>query len=160
MLSPALITYCVVLALALGAATLTPSSRRAVLVLVWSWVVSFLMGAWDITDLSLFVDVAAFWGLFWCATRGSEKAAQAARITASMILAHFLFRLAHKLGFYVPGVYMWTINALFLAAVFSLVGGKDVRRFVGLCMEGLRGLFSCGPRPRYARRKVNEEAQR
>jgi hypothetical protein len=155
-----LTTYSLVLIAALGLAAITPSSRFAVLVMIWSWAVSYFMGMVNIIDLTIFVDVVAFWGLFWAATKGSPKAADAARITALMLLAHFLFRLAHKLGFYIEGVYMWTINALFLAAVFSLVGGKDVRHFVGLCVEGFRSLSGCGPRPRPAHRAKTKEAGR
>lgn len=155
-----LTAYYLVTAIALALAAVTPSSRAAVLVMVGSWAVSFSMGAFGAWDLSLFADVVAFWGLFWAATKGSAKAADAARITALMILMHFLFRLAHKLGFYIEGVYMWSINALFLAAVFSLVGGKDVRRFVGVCLAGLGRVSGCGPRSRYARAETHEEAQR
>jgi hypothetical protein len=155
-----LTAYYTVTALMLALATITRSSRQAVLVLAASWAVSFSMGAFGAWELSLFADVVAFWGLFWCATKGSPKAADAARITAMMLLAHFLFRLAHRLGFYIEGVYMWSINALFLAAVLSLVGGKDVGRFVGLCVEGARSLSGCGPRPRLARRAASKEAGR
>lgn len=155
-----LTVYYLVTAIMLAVAAITPSSRQAVLVMVGSWAVSYLMGSFGAWDLSLFVDVVAFWGLFWAATRGSPKAADAARITAMMLLAHFLFRLAHRLGFYIEGVYMWSINALFLAAVLSLVGGKDVRHFVGLCVEGARGFSGCGPRPRHARRAASKEAGR
>lgn len=155
-----LAAYYLITAIMLAVAALTPSSRQAVLVMVGSWAVSYLMGSFGAWDLSLFVDVVAFWGLFWAATKGSPKAADAARITAMMLLAHFLFRLAHRLGFYIEGVYMWSINALFLAAVLSLVGGKDVRRFVGICIEGIGRFFGCGPRTRYARTKAPEEARR
>lgn len=155
-----LTAYYLVLAAVLFAALATPSSRKAVAVMVWSWAVSAFMGSVGMWDFSLYVDAVAFWGLFWCATRGSVKAANAARITALLLFAHFAFSLAHRLGFYVPGVYMWSVNALVLAAAFSLVGGKDVRRFVGLCMEGLRSLSGCGPRPRMARRSASKEAGR
>jgi len=155
-----LTAYYLVLAVVLLAALATPSSRRAVLVMVWSWAVSAFMGSVGMWDFSLYVDAVAFWGLFWCAAKGSPRSANAARITALLLFAHFAFSLADRLGFYVPGVYMWSVNALVLAAALSLVGGKDVRCFVGLCLEGARSLSGCGPRPSLARRAASKEAGR
>lgn len=155
-----LTAYYLVLAVALFAALATPSSRRAVMVMVWSWAVSAFMGSVGMWDFSLYVDAVAFWGLFWCATKGSERAANAARITALLLFAHFAFSLADRLGFYVPGVYMWSVNALVLAAALSLVGGRDVRRFVGICIEGAGRFFGCGPRYSHARSEAHEEARR
>jgi hypothetical protein len=131
-----LTVYFTVLVVAMCAAYLTESSRPAVMILAASWAVSFLSEMIGLRDMAVFIDAATFWGMVWCLMKHPTKGAvSAAHFIALMIGTHFVFELTYRLGWYVPGLYMWTLNGLYMAAVFSLIGAQPkpvrVRRRAG-----------------------------
>lgn len=129
-----LTVYFAVLTIALCAASLNEASRPAVGVLIASWAVSFLAEVVGLRDMALYVDLATFWALLWTVMKWPSRGAiNAAHFVACMVGAHFVFSLTYRLGWHVPGMYMWSLNGLFLAAVMSLINGgqvKGVRRSV------------------------------
>lgn len=120
-----LTAYFLILAVAVGVAPLSEASRPAVGVLLASWAVSFLSDVAGLRDMAPYIDLATFCGLVWLITaRPSSGVVRAANFVALMVGAHFVFALTYRLGWHVPGLYMWTLNALYLAAVLSLIDNR------------------------------------
>lgn len=120
-----LTAYFAVLTLAMAAASLSEASRAAVGILIASWAVSFLAEVIGLRDMAPYVDLATFCALVWLITRRpSHGLVRAANFVAFMVAAHVVFQLTFRLGWYVPGLYMWTLNALYLAAVLSLIDNR------------------------------------
>lgn len=123
-----LTAYFMVLTVAIGAASLNESSRPAVAVLIASWAVSFLVEVIGLRDMAPYVDLVTLWGLLLVVIRWPSRGViNAAHFVACMVGAHFVFQLTFRLGWHVPGLYMWTLNALYLAAVMSLIDGARVK---------------------------------
>lgn len=120
-----LTAYFMVLVAALCAASLHEASRPAVAVLCVSWAVSYLSEEMGLRDMAAYIDLATLWGLLLVIMRWpSQGAINAVHFVACMVGAHFVFSLTYRLGWHVPGLYMWTLNALFLMAIMSLIGDK------------------------------------
>lgn len=120
-----LTAYFAVLVISMAAASLSEASRPAVGILIASWAVSFLAELIGLLDMAPYVDLVTFCALVWLIIRWpSHGVVGAANFVACMVAAHVVFQLTFRLGWYVPGLYMWTLNALYLAAVLSLIDNR------------------------------------
>lgn len=124
-----LTAYFLVLAVVLALALIDRASRIGAFILSGSWAVSFVSERVGLRDMAVFVDGLTLWALLYYASRSlSQGAVNAAHFVGLMIGAHLVYELTYRLGWYVPGMYMWTLNLLFFAATMSLIVAGD-RRF-------------------------------